>query len=224
MNLYIRKYLANGNNLGAKLARGEFLFIINPDVVLSSDCINNLYNFDVRFDNYICMPQILMEDGKKINTLGNKLNYLGISWCGDYLASYENFNFNKKKATRIFFPSGAALFLRKETFMNLGGYNELFFMYLEDTDLGLQAFKQECKIFLVNNAVVYHKYEYSKNPIKFYHYEKNRLILLIENFSFKTLVLISIPLLIMEAGMIVYFIGMRQLSYKINSYKFIILD
>ena len=213
---------ANGNNLAIKLAKGEFIFIINPDVILHSDCVQNLYSFCKIKKNSLCMPKILLPGGKKINTIGNKLNFLGISWCGNLFEEFKEEDFSYCPASKILFPSGAALFLRKKDFIDLGGFNELFFMYLEDTELALKAFVRNYNCYLINNATVIHFYKYSKNSLKFYHYEKNRIIILLEFFSFKTLLLMVVPILFLEMGLLYYFINTKQLSFKLNSYRFIV--
>ena len=67
----------------------------------------------------------------------------------------------------------------------LGGFDESFFLYCEDTDLGLRARWAGWKCLYVPHAVVEHHYSHTAgraSPLKAYYVERNRLFVLAKNF------------------------------------------
>ena len=93
------------------------------------------------------------------------------------------------------FPSGsAALYRRKMLDEDLGLLDELFFVYCEDTDLGLRARWAGWEGEYVAGAVVDHAYSQSAgraSPLKAYYVERNRLYTVIKNFPFSMLALVK---------------------------------
>jgi hypothetical protein len=67
----------------------------------------------------------------------------------------------------------------------VGGFDEDFFLYSEDTDLGLRARWAGWKCVYAPEAVVIHRYSHSAgraSPLKAYYVERNRLYLIVKNF------------------------------------------
>jgi GT2 family glycosyltransferase len=72
----------------------------------------------------------------------------------------------------------------------LGGFDEDFFLYCEDTDLGLRARWAGWKCWYTPDAVVYHHYSHTAGRaswLKAYYVERNRLFLLVKNFPARNL-------------------------------------
>ena len=72
---------------------------------------------------------------------------------------------------------------------DIGGFDDHFFLYCEDTDLGLRARWAGWKCLYVPQAVVEHHYSHSAgraSPLKAYLVERNRLFVLIKNFPVRT--------------------------------------
>jgi GT2 family glycosyltransferase len=195
---------AGGNNVGIKKALelgSSHVFIINPDTILEPDCLSNLMKN--KSSNQITQPLILLhENGKKtdlVNTTGNHLNFLGISYCNDYRK-------NKKeiKSKSITAASGAAMLIPASIINKIGYFDERFFMYHEDLDLSWRARMAGFNVYLDTSAIIYHKYHFSKNKGKFYYIERNRWYFIYKNYALKTILLISPLLAINEVLMILY--------------------
>jgi hypothetical protein len=75
---------------------------------------------------------------------------------------------------------------------------------------------------LAPKAIVYHYYEFSRNKLKFYWNERNRWVLLLQNYSVKTLLLLSPILFAIELMMLVYSLLGGWLHLKLKSYTWII--
>ena len=87
-------------------------------------------------------------------------------------------------------PSGSAALYRRAMLAEVGGFDESFFLYCEDTDLGLRARWAGWKCLYVPLAVVEHHYSHTAggaSPLKAYYVERNRLFVLAKNFPARML-------------------------------------
>jgi GT2 family glycosyltransferase len=92
------------------------------------------------------------------------------------------------------FPTGSAALYRRKMLDEIGLFDEHFFLYCEDTDLGLRARWAGWEGAYVAGAVVDHAYSKSAgraSPLKAYYVERNRLSTVIKNFPFRMLALVK---------------------------------
>ncbi len=88
-------------------------------------------------------------------------------------------------AREALFPSGSAALYRRTMLEQIGLFDENFFLYCEDTDLGLRARWAGWQCCYVPGAVVEHRYSHSAgraSPLKAYYVERNRLYTVVKNF------------------------------------------
>ncbi len=86
---------------------------------------------------------------------------------------------------QVLMPSGSAAIYRRQMIEQTGGFDDDFFLYCEDTDLGLRARWAGWTCFYVAEALVEHRYSHSAgraSPLKAYLVERNRLRLIVKNF------------------------------------------
>lgn len=123
-------------NLGAKNAQGEILWFLNPDTEIVSDNIAELLDEFGKDDRLAILgPKLISEKGKtqewiagkEITIISTILNNLGYKRDQKIWESPEKIE--------CAWVSGAAMFVRKDIFEKLGGFDEKFFMYFEDIDL-----------------------------------------------------------------------------------------
>ena len=92
--------------------------------------------------------------------------------------------------TDALLPSGSAALYRRKMLDEIGLFDESFFLYCEDTDLGLRARWAGWECAYVPGAIVEHRYSQSAGRaslLKAYYVERNRLFLAIKNFPFAML-------------------------------------
>ena len=93
-------------------------------------------------------------------------------------------------AEEVLFPSGSAALYRRAMLEEIGLFDEEFFLYCEDTDLGLRARWAGWRCLYVPEAVVEHHYSHSAgraSRLKAYYVERNRLFVLVKNFPARML-------------------------------------
>jgi GT2 family glycosyltransferase len=189
---------AGGCNEGARHARGELLAFVNGDAVVEPEALARLVD---ALDDSVGLASgslRMYDDPGTINSAGNPVHFLGLSWAGGLGRPAGEFAAPRDVAS----ATGAATVCRADRFAALGGFWEPMFAYCEDTELSLRCWQRGWRVVYVPDAVVLHRYEFSRNSRKLYLLERNRLLLVLTLFSARTLALVAAPLLALEAAML----------------------
>ncbi|RIV22289.1 glycosyltransferase family 2 protein [Fibrisoma montanum] len=208
---------AGGNNLGVQHARGKWVFLLNPDTELRKDSLAQLMKSARDLPDALLNPKLLNPDGT-INACGNQMHFTGITTCRGLNQPFNTFT----TLHTIPLLSGAAIIGRAEVFRRLGGFDERYFMYFEDTDFSLRARRQGIQLVCESRAEVVHHYTLSLSAGKFYFLERNRLLTFLKIFSRNTLRALLPALLLTELLTWVY--GLRGWSFlksRFRTYKYI---
>ncbi len=135
------------NNIGVRYATGDFLFFLNPDAILLDNAVLRFYRFleEEMPDAASCGGNLIKENGELTTSYGNFPSLLqewsDIGFRRFYPQYYDkNLCLGKTcgKETgpfRVPYITGADIFIRKNIFQKLGGFDENFFLYYEETDL-----------------------------------------------------------------------------------------
>jgi GT2 family glycosyltransferase len=214
---------AEGNNIGIEKALSlgyDYIYLINQDTVSEPDSLNKLVEV-LASDEKIAAVQprlMLWPDKDKVNSLGNSIHYLGFGFSS---GGYQKFE-GDLSPKEIAYPSGAAVLIKAEVLKKIGLFDNNLYLYHEDLDLGWRMRMSGYKILVAPEAVVYHKYEFSRSISKYYYMERNRFICLLENYKIGTLLLIFVAGLIMELGLFIYsiFSGFWLEKLKVYAYFF----
>ena len=134
---------SKGCNIGAEKASNKFLIFLNPDTYLPNDCLKNLINKKLNFENSIIGIKQLNNKNKNTHAYGIFLNLY--SFNGIARALYRLLRLKSKSQLEKldqFNPdwiSGSFIFISKRLFNKIGKWNENYFMYYEDMDLCKKA-------------------------------------------------------------------------------------
>jgi len=190
---------SGGNNAGAEVATGEYLALINGDAVVEPGTVARLVEeLATRPEVGIaCAAVRLAETPELLNSSGNLIHVLGISWVGG-LGEPET----RTAPTEVAGAMGAGLVTTRAHWDRLGGFFESYFAYHEDADLSIRTWRLGLKVVNVPDAVVLHRYEFSRNTNKFYLVERNRLIFVSTLWSGRALALLAPALLALEFAML----------------------
>lgn len=180
---------AGGNNFGAARARGSVLVFLNPDTEVAPGWLAALVRPLVA-DPTIGLTTskvLMMHQRATINTCGNDVSLAGIAWCrglGQPASAYA-------EDADVPAVSGSAFATLADLFRRLGGFDERFFMYLEDTDLSWRARVAGYRCRYVADSVVYHDYRLGFSPWKLGLIERNRYRMLGKHLSLRGIVALS---------------------------------
>ncbi|MDD5342166.1 MAG: glycosyltransferase family 2 protein [Patescibacteria group bacterium] len=209
---------ANNQGAGWAIEHGfKYVVFLNYDTTVEPAWLKELVA-QAESENLIGSVQakiLLFNDKTKINTLGNKLQYLGFGYCGDYLKDEQT---APTQSQQIAYPSGAAMLVKCEVLAKVGLFDEDLFMYHEDLDLGWRIWLAGYRVVNAPRSHVYHKYGFSRNPKKLFYLERNRHLVILKNYSLKTLILLSPAVALMEIGMLGYSLVSGWFIPKLRSY------
>jgi len=143
---------------------------------------------------------LFFSDPTSVNSAGDEFSFFGVAYQrrlrpGDY----DLFN----EPRYVFSACGAAALYRKELFETIGLFDETFFAYHEDVDLGFRAQLAGYRCLFVPKAVVYHKYHKTLSRASstwVYLKERNKYFVLIKNLPTR-LVIICLPLIALHEGL-----------------------
>lgn len=155
------------NNLGVKFSSGEFLLLLNPDVEIISDNITEV------LDEFKDNGQVGIIGGGLIDPTGKSQEWSAGTETGIFDIAKNNLGFpeSKKiwqnnKKTQADWVSAAALFISRDLFNQLSGFDEKIFMYFEDMDLCKRAKKLNKKVIFFSSFKVRHHCGGSHNSLK----------------------------------------------------------
>lgn len=208
---------AGGNNLGLARARGWWALLLNPDTELRPGSLARLLKTARQYPDALITPKLLNPNGT-INACGNQMQYTGITTCRGLNQPGTSF------ATLHPVPllSGAAILGPTELFRQLGGFDETYFMYYEDTDLSLRARRRGVPLLCEGRADIVHDYSLNLNATKFYYLERNRLLTFFKLFSRRTLMALLPALVLTE--LLTWGYGLRGWSFlnsRFRTYRYL---
>jgi len=147
---------AGGNNLGIADTDSEFIALLNPDAFPEPDWLENLLN--AAKENPQCAAfgsvQLFDENPEILDGIGDNYHPSGIfrrEGHGQQRAEHGSL-----QPRKIFSPCAAAALYRRDALLAAGGFDEEFFCYGEDVDLGFRLRLAGWKSMLVPDAVVRH--------------------------------------------------------------------
>ncbi len=213
---------AKGNNDAMKLALGlgyEYIILFNMDTIIEPCCVSELIKVAESDDKTGAVQARLMlwPEKEKINSLGNVTHFLGFGYSLGYRERIDKAIF---KTINIAYPSGAAVLYKSGVLRKVGLFDEEFWMYNEDQDLGWRIWLAGLKCVLAPQAVVYHKYEFAKSIKQYYWMDRNRILAIKKNYHFLTLLLIFPAFIMMELGLLLFAIKVGYLKEKFKVYKY----
>lgn len=212
---------AAGCNVGAAhiVDDVDLLFFLNPDTVIDDPTLfNSLRRVDEQWAAF--MPYLLLPDGT-INSAGNALHISGLSWV---TGLDEKPVEGSSEVTDISIASGACLAVRVDWWKRLGGMEELYFMYHEDTDFSARLLLAGGRIGLLHSAYVTHHYDYAKGDYKWIYIERNRHVLLLSVLPLPLLFVLIPQILGVNLGLWAIAAKEKRVGLKVKSLRLLIRD
>jgi GT2 family glycosyltransferase len=199
---------------GAGSTHSPLLFFLNPDCELHPDCLAQLRRAAARHPEWGAWQAAVLLDEGHINSSGGVIHYLGIGWAGECGSPLSELTSHDHE---IAFPSGAAMVVRREAWLTLGGLDPEYFMYGEDLDLGLRLWLGGRSVGVVPAARVNHGYEFDKGSSKWFWLERNRWRTVLSVYPAGLLALLIPALLAAEVGLLVVAASQGWLTAKLRA-------
>ena len=210
---------AQGCNLGVAASGSSVVALVNPDAVVEAAALARLAEAVGDPEVGIATCSLRLADAPdRLNSAGNEIHFLGLSWSG----SFDRPASERCAATDVMAASGAGMALRREVWDELGGFEAEFFAYQEDAELSVRVWLSGRRVLYVPEAVIVHRYEFSRNPTKFFLLDRNRLLLVLTVYGARTLALLAPLLLVQEAAMFAVAAVQGWLPQRIRSVTWIL--
>ncbi|CCH77450.1 Predicted glycosyltransferase [Nostocoides japonicum T1-X7] len=170
---------AGGCNAAALEARGDRLVFLNSDAILRPGALDRLLTaLDDDRIGIACGCLRLADAPDLVNSVGNPLQFAGLTWAGECGAPAAEHS----RPGRVAVATGGFFALRREVWDRLGGFDATYFAYHEDTDLSIRAWLAGLDVVVRPDAVADHHYEFSRNPRKMFLLERNRLVTVLTDY------------------------------------------
>ena len=179
-------------NQAFRATRAPYFATLNDDAVADPDWLKSLVAAaEAHPRTGMFAPRVMLAGSGILDSAGMLLAADGSSKQRGHGQKPEAF----AQMREAFFPSGSAALYRRAMLEQIGLYDETYFVYCEDTDLGLRARWAGWKCLYVPDAVVEHRYSHTAggaSPMKAYYVERNRLYTAVKNFPAR--MLLRVPL------------------------------
>lgn len=197
---------AAANNLAARGCRSSWLATLNPDTRAEPDWLSEMRRGAERHSEARMFGATLVcaSDPTIVDGFGDTLSITGIPRRRKHGQLVANLPADD---CETFAPCAAAALYDRQMFDALGGFDEQFFCYIEDVDLGLRLRSRGERCIQLRRAVVHHQGSASTGALSaftIFHTFRNRLWLLRKNFPLP-LLLIAVPANLLCSAFIIFF-------------------
>ncbi len=178
---------AGGNNLGIKVAKGKYLYLINNDTVFKE------FNPQVLIRRLESSPKIGMVCPKiRFAWDDNPIQFAGytplspITFRNRAIGYGEEDNGQYDTSHQTPYAHGAAMMLKREVIDKVGLMPECYFLYYEELDWSMMITRAGYEIWYEPASTIYHKESQStgqNSPLRAYYITRNRLLLVKRNFT-----------------------------------------
>jgi len=206
-----------GNNIGIREAKGDYIIILSPDTIVESSWVEELISAYNKFGDGLYQPKFFSLDEKLVlQSTGNMLHIFGFGFARDK----GKIDDKKMEAIeKINYASGTCLFTSKVVLDKVGLLDPFLFLYHDDLDLGWRAAQMGIDSFYVPKSIIYHAESYTLkwSAKKFYWLERNRKYCLLTHYSKETYAKMRLSLFLVDLCVWLFYLSKGFLGAKIKA-------
>jgi len=166
---------SKANNQGVKIAKGDYVLILNPDTIIAEDTLDKIVPYAKAKQNLGILGVKLIDGSGEFapeskrgiptpNASFNKLFGISSKRTGKYYATHLDEN----ESGIIKVASGAFMFIKRTVFNEVKGFNEDYFMYGEDIDLSVKLLNKGYQNYYYGDTQIIHfKGESTPKDVKY---------------------------------------------------------
>jgi GT2 family glycosyltransferase len=210
---------ASGYNLCLSQVEANYFLLVNSDIEVTPSFIEPVIELMESDDLIgICQPKLLSLDKKNIfeyaGACGGWIDQLGFPFTkGRVLLTIEKDELQYNDIEKIFWASGACMFLKAEVYKKIGGFYDYYYMHQEDIDLCWRAQNAGYEVYVCPKSEVYHIGGGSlswENHLKTFLTFRNNYILLTRNLPLSNILYIVPLRVLLDLGGCLYFLLNRK--------------
>lgn len=209
---------AAANNVAFKqVADADYFITLNPDAFPREDFIETLEKAAQQNPAYSSFASRMMLDARTVDGAGDAYHISGLAWRNLHNRRYLP---AEHKSREVFSPCAGAAMYRAEDIIALGGFDESFFCYMEDVDLGYRMQLQAMRCLYVPEAVVQHLGSAVTNNypgFASYHGHRNLVWVLVKNTPGPLLPIVLLAHFLMSALLGIVFLARGELRLYLRA-------
>jgi len=181
---------AQGYNIGLKEIDEEIYCLLNSDIKVTENWLEPIIKEFNDSNISIAQPIILdynnQEKFEYAGAAGGFIDKYGYPFCRGRIINSIESNTNQYKDSKIFWATGACLFVRRSVFIELNGFDKDFFAHQEEIDFCWRAYNLNYSCKAITSSKVFHigAYTIKENASKTYLNYRNSLYMLVKNLPF----------------------------------------
>ena len=207
-----------GNNIGIRASKGEFVVVLNPDTVVTPTWLYELIHTYQENGDGIYQPKILATtDHNMLLSSGQFIQLFGFGYSRG--KGEENVQQNNG-IEKIGYASGTCLFTSKTILEKLNGFDPFLFAYHDDLDLCWRAAMLGINSFYVPTSIIFHPiegYSFKWSKFKFYLMERNRQYCLLTHFTKSSYLKMLPSLILVDFAVSLFYLKKRMFITKIKT-------
>ncbi len=220
VRLETNRGFATACNRGAREGSGEIALFLNNDTKVDTAWAREL---STCFDDAgvaAAGAKILDWRGKRLDFVGGTLSFFGHA---HQISQGETDDGRFDVEKEILFPCGGAMAVRRDLFLEAGGFDQDYFIYFEDVDLGWRLWLMGHRVVFCPAAITYHKL-HSTRPRRVAEstkllYERNALATITKNYEDESLARVLPAALLLCAARFLSFAGIDEHLYRPEAWR-----
>ena len=152
---------ANGCNFGASKARGDYFLFLNPDTLINGKALEEILSF-AKLNRNVGVTSCLQKKKTGGYEKSNRIFPNLVTLFGLTRAIYKLFSKKPPESnSQVLYTdwvSGSLVFISKEWFAQINGWNEDYWMYYEDMDLSKKVQKSNGKVAVLKSVEIIHNH------------------------------------------------------------------